>query len=411
MTFRTESRLRRVLGLSTLLALLLPCAGAEANDELRFAGFGTLGLSCFSNDDVDYAATGLQPKGPGRSAPCGVDLDSILGLQVDGGLSDRLDYSVQVISKLNAKNNYAPSLSLAVLRWKTSNDTLVRFGRTSNPNFIYSEARNIHFAMPWTRPPTELYGLSPVLVYDGVDVLYRQMLGGWEAEFHAGLSVSNEDVPVSNSNEVTDLESWQGHLNLVLERGEWLFKLGYSGGTYSLKSDAIQRILDRTVAPINASLADDIAIDDSTYHLLALGATYQDDRWLLQAEVGGLSVDSLLVRDAVGAYVTVGRQLSGGWMPYLTLARHWTWRKSEHRAEGTPIEGLVDSILANRTDAETLSLGISKALTERTLLKFQIDWVHPDDGSVANYLNLSPAYDRNDPGSDLLFSLNLDFLF
>ena len=98
-------------------------------------------------------------------------------------------------------------------------------------------------------------------------------------------------------------------------------------------------------------------------------------------------------------------------MPYATLARRWT-RGSDSDSRAGFLQPAVEGLLAGtRFDSTSVSLGLSREITEQATLKFQSDWIRPDKKSWGLYSNHAPDYNFADPGSDWLFTLSLDFVF
>ena len=106
-----------------LITFLLIIAGPSSALDTYFSGFGTASLSCFTNDSADYVMN-TQAEGPGRSQRCDAGLDSLLGVQLDTGLSDAVEFGLQVIVDRNVDLDYSPEVSVAQLRWHPTNSFL-----------------------------------------------------------------------------------------------------------------------------------------------------------------------------------------------------------------------------------------------------------------------------------------------
>ncbi|MBI5040111.1 MAG: hypothetical protein HZB57_02575 [Gammaproteobacteria bacterium] len=395
---------------SILLAALVPeLASAGA---LHVGGFGTLGLSCFSSDQADFVLN-VQPAGPGRSGRCDPRLDSLLAVQVDAQLTPVLEFGLQLTSDYNADGDFAPEPTVAQLRWHISDAATLRLGRTHNPAFLYSESRNVRYAMPWVRPPLEVYGLLPTYTFDGAEILSQGHWQGWHMEFQGSAAVADIDNPRANATGTDEAELKQAALGLTLDQADMLFKASYVRGRVSYSTpdlDALFGALRSLGGAAGASLASDLDLDDSRYDLFALAARYETDRWLVLAEYGYRPIDDSFFRDMQGAYITVGRNI-GVWMPYATLAQRWT-----HGPDSDPRAGafapLVDTVLAaTRFDSRSLSLGLSRPVHANATLKLQLDWIKPDDASWGLYTNHGSDYDYAHPDADYLMSINLDFVF
>lgn len=396
-----------------LLSLGVLC-GSVLAVEAHLGGFGTLSGSCFSNRSADYVANN-QPEGPGRTRDCDAGLDSLIGVQLDLELDQDLAVGLQVLADRNPRGDFDPEVSSAQLRWRAADDTTIRAGRLPSASFLHAENRQVRYAMPWVRPPLEVYGLLPVFVQDGVDVLHVQRLGSWTGEWHAGLVKSDFEYPVSNTDAIGSTESRSAFLHLTLQRGGTRVKAGYAYGRVELDQPGLQPFLDALSAtgPDGAALADDLAPDESTTWLAVFGLSHEQSDWVFSSEVGYRMLDGAY-RDQIGAYATLGRRL-GPWLPYVTLARRWTrGEDGDDRAValGPQWQAAVEQYLAaSRWDTTSVAFGVAREVSDDATLKFQADWVRPDHDSWGLLTNHGPDYDFADPGSDWLFTLSLDFVF
>jgi len=402
-------------GLLIILAATSPpgLVLADTDSNFKLSGFGTLGYSCFSADHADFVLN-LQPKGPGRTDQCTTNLDSLLAVQVDVNINEQLEAGLQVTSDYNADRSHEPEFTMAQLRWAVTHNTMLRFGRNHNPAFIHSDTRNVRFAMPWTRPPLEVYGLSPVYIQDGIELLHEKNIGDWWMEMHFSITESNFENPRSNASGTDEVDVVdQYYAGLTLEKESMLLKATYGQGKVTTSSP----LLDFVLASLtDQSLISDMALQDDMYQLATVGLQYQTPDWLFVVEYGYRQVENSFFRDMQGAYLTIGRHFDK-WMPYVTVARRWTsGPEFDNRAIG-PFENYLindpqDGLLsASRFDTTSLSAGVSYQLFDSALIKLQADWLKPDDNSWGLYTNHNDQYNFSTPDDELLISLNFDFVF
>ncbi len=394
-----------------LAVILLTLSRSGIAIETYLSGFGTASLSCFSSDTADYVIND-QPEGAGRTRHCDAGLDSSLGVQLDLGLSESVDFALQIVADRNTDRSYTPDVTLAQLRWRPTDALTLRFGRMPTDAFLHAENRQVRYAMPWVRPPLAVYGLMPTFSQDGLTIIHERRISSWNLEWHGGITRINMDSPLSNSRETSSVEANGPFLNLTLRDRNTRIKLGYAYGKTSISSSGVEQILSglRTfVFPDGAQLADDLAIDRAATHLFGFSVSHERNDWQAMAEFGYRSIEGFF-RDQYGAYVTLGRRF-GPWMPYSTLARRWT-RGPDSDSRAGFLQPQVDALLASsRYDTSSLALGLSREITEQTTLKFQADWIQPDKNSWGLYYNHAPDYDYANPDSDWLFTLSLDFIF
>jgi hypothetical protein len=391
---------------------ILLIAGAPATAlDTHFSGFGTASLSCFSSHTADFIVND-QPKGPGRTQRCDDGNDSLLGVQLDLGFSESVEFGLQLVADRNEDRSYTPDVTVAQLRWRPTDALTVRLGRMPTDAFLHAENRQVRYSMPWVRPPLEVYSLVPVASQDGLELIYEGNLGHWYTEWHGGITRFDVDVPLSNTRDTFPAESYGPFLNLMLANHNTRFKLGYAYKKTSITLPDVEALfsaLRSAVFPDGAQLADDLDIDHAPTHRFTIGVSHEQGDWLAMAEFGYRSIEGFF-RDQYGAYGTLGRRF-GHWMPYATLARRWTSGPDSSSRAGF-LQPAVEGLLAGtRFDSTSVSLGLSREITEQATLKFQTDWIRPDKNSWGLYSNHAPDYNFADPGSDWLFTLSLDFVF
>ena len=85
----------------------------------------------------------------------------------------------------------------------------------------------------------------------------------------------------------------------------------------------LDTIAAQGIPGISAEAADlrrNMSYDGATIRYYALGAAYNDGRWLLQGELGLADTSADMVSNGAMAYLSLGRHL-GDWTPYAVLSR------------------------------------------------------------------------------------------
>lgn len=394
---RMPVAVRAALALAVASVSVSGAHGVELLDDnrLNLRGFGTLGVSCYTADRYDFQRE-ERPDGPGLSRRCDGALDSSLGLQIDGNLSDRLQATLQAIGYHRADDSYAPELTQANLRWTLADNVYLRAGRLQAPLFLDSESRNVHFTQPWARPPVELYNKATAYTIDGLELSRRGLSRGWHVEAAAGVAHSSFDVARRNGTDATDaVDVNLAYAKLRLEQGAWLLSSSLLGGNVTYLTPETNAALSM-LAP---ALAQDLAVDEKRLIMVSVGARYETNRWLAQSEYLFRYTDTML-RDQHAAYLMAGRRF-GDWMPYALLSRVWSYSQGKENRAGDSYQYAIAKSLVNNSyrDRASLALGCSRRLTGQALLKLQMDLIKPDSGSI--------PYDA----IEQLITLNLDFVF
>jgi hypothetical protein len=356
------------------------------------------------------------------SSQCDAGLDSNVGAQLDYRFSEPIEASLQATAYRKGIDHYEPQLTLGYLRWHASDQFTLRLGRMQNPTFLYSEYRMLHYAQPWVRPPREVYSIAPVFLYDGGEAIYRNWLNDWEFEFQGGAGVTKVDLYNSSGENDDGLDVRLAFLNLSVEHDDWLFKVSYLGGAITQKSLAIRSLFDqmRALNPLIPGLAERanrLEMDDKRFDIVSFGSRYETATWLMVGEYARLWMDAYY-RTQEGAYLTLGYR-SGPWMPYLSFARRWSHgtRRDQTIPRGLNPEldalaRYVDGLFwSTQIDNTSVAVGLSRELTNFITLKVQADWIHPEPNGYGPFLNHSRDYDFTNPEDEVLFTLNLDFVF
>ncbi len=371
-------------------------AGDPIDDNrIAFRGFGTLGISCYSSDKYDVLRY-ESPNGPGRSRRCDTRLDSLLGLQMDTDLTERLQGTVQATSYHRADNTFVPELTLANLRLKLDNNDFLRVGRIQNPMLLVSDYRNVNYSQPWARPPQEMYNLVEVFAFDGIELSHKLRLHDHVMTLQGGLVRSDFDASIANDATVP-VKANIVYMNILSETGDWLFKGSLLGGKLSYTNPDVDAALAALVSLGATDLASSLALKDKRFLMLGLGARYETNQWFVQGEYLYRTIDSFY-RDQFDAYLMAGRHF-GDWMPYAIITRLWSSSLGkENQAVNPSLEysiakGLVD---ATDYDSNDLAAGLSYKLNMQAVLKFQMDFIKRE---------------KSTDGRQRLSTLNVDFVF
>ncbi len=369
----------------------------------QVSGFATLGAAWFSNPHADFAYNN-HSTGPGNSRSVDLGLDSNLGLQWSNTFDQNVRLTAQTVVYRDASNHVRPDLTLLNAQFLINDRLSLRVGRTQNPNFLYSDYRQVHYALPWIRPPREVYGVTSFFNYDGVQGRYQlPVMDDWSLIFLAGIAQSSMDYSLDGGRAVDSAQA-EGvrYISAALQREDWTIKLSYETGALSTKNEAVEQVL-QGVAQFDAALAQHLSLWNKKYDFWALGAQYDSSDWLIATELSWRGLDAYFGQRG-GGYMTLGRHY-GQYMPYITLARTWTITDTSTN----PIaQSLYDSV---KYSASSLALGLSVALTPQMMLKTELQGIAPDPGSKWAYEQYDAQYNHHQPGQDVLLSVSLAMVF
>lgn len=418
------------LALCLALTGFAASAGDDTGREISLRGFGTLGAVHSSEKNADFVSGFFEPNGAGHTRDWALGVDSKIGLQLDGRLSEKLSAVLQVVSQHRYDNTHTPQIEWANVKYQLTPDFDVRIGRTVTMPFMVSESRLVGYAHLWMRPPQEVYGLIPLTNKDGIDATYRFYMGNVTGGVHASFGQSSPKLPKSrsiNAKRYFDIAS-------TIEHGPATFRASYSTARLDLRVPSFDALVaglaqfGNAVSPIPGlgpagaqalALADKYRFEDARISVLALGARYDAERWLLMGEWAKFNGHSLLA-DSSAWYVTGGYRIRA-FTPYVTLARLRADRRSEAgiSTAGMPLPlattaarfnaGLNSSLAGTTFAQKSIAAGVRWDFGKSTAVKLQYDRIDLDAGSRGRLDNVQPNFQ---PGGTVhVIGVAVDFVF
>lgn len=408
----------RVLACGLLLAATSHALAGEAGStapSYTFSGFGTLGVVHASVRNADYTSTVLRANGAGRSERWSPDVDSRLGAQLDLSMG-RWSGVLQLVSEQDLEGSYRPRVEWANIKYQLTPDLALRVGRIALPMFLAADYRKVGYALPWVRPPVEVYGSLPVASSDGIDATWRW--GAGDTRHATQAFFGRADVPLFGGRRLK-ARGIAGFSHSI-ERGPLSARLSALTGRLSAGiGDEVFGGL-RAFGPQGQALAARYEIEDKRVSMLSAGFSYDPGQWFVSAEAGHSQTDSMLGRTS-SMYAGGGYRF-GSLTPYLGYAK--VRAHGATREAGLPLAGLpprqqamaamlnagLNIYLATIPVQSTVSAGLRWDLMTDASLKVQYDRARPGAGSRGTLINIDLAPPR--PRQTVhVASLALDFVF
>jgi hypothetical protein len=229
-----------------LLALLLVCVAplASADAEHRLSGFATLGIAMSDNPKLVFRRDITKDDGAYKHSGSWKS-DSLLGLQWQGDWSPEWGTMVQLVAKDRFNNSLSNSIEWAFVRYRPTDGLDLRLGRLGADVFMLSEYRQVGYAIPWVRPPHDLYGLASLYHFDGADVTKRIELGDAALNIKAFYGNSDEEYPTGfNNDQGIHVEFDLYGASTSMEWNYW--KLRYTYAKVKVKSDHAKPLREGT---------------------------------------------------------------------------------------------------------------------------------------------------------------------
>ncbi len=401
-----------------MIAFLTVTDGAMADYEpdYRLSGFATFGLVTSDHDSLGFRRDLTQEEGV-----AGGDIDwktdSLVGLQWQARWSPKFDATLQVVAKDRFKNTLENSIEWAFIRYRPVDGLDFRVGRLGSDLFMLSEYRQVGYAFPWVRPPTDYYGLMSLYHFDGVDVSKRFDLAGGTLNVKVFYGNSDEEYPVNDeSGRSVRMDISPAGLALNLEWQDWEWRYTYAdvsinNNTASPLTDALQSVTP--LWPEAGALAQEISTDGKSMIYHELGVAYDNNTWWAQAEATDLSSDSLLAPNSRHFYVSVGRRFG----PFSIFGLGGIAAQTEDAPAISPppgaeqLAGAVSASIASiRLEQDSIGLGARWNFRPKMALKIQANRFDIDETGNSLWVMSGPRQFSDNQVSTVV-SLSLDVLF
>ncbi|WP_229506273.1 hypothetical protein [Massilia sp. BJB1822] len=373
-------------------------APASALPSWTFGGFGSLGAVRSSEKQADFTANPLNPGQAGHSHEWSTAVDSRFGVQLGAQFDRNWSAVVQVVSERRLLDSWQPKVEWANIKYQATPDLSLRIGRIALPLFVTADYRKAGYALPWVRPPVELYGTLPISSSDGIDASYRWQLGGiknvtqllygrTEIDVSRAFRAKASDLTgISNTASIGALSVRASLLSadLRINYGKEFFNAFRHFGRYG------ERLANRYDA------------SERRVSMVSLGFNYDPGDWFLMGEAGRINTRSFL-GDKTAMYLSGGYRI-GAFTPYLVAGK--VHANTPTRVRGIPMRGLrpqaaerarrlnggLNAWLSMISVQDTVAAGLRWDVAPSVALKMQYDRVRPHGGTSGTLINVQPGF-------------------
>lgn len=169
--------------------------------------------------------------------------DSVVGLQVDARVNERLSVSMQ-IKGMGFDDTI--QLEWGYLEYAFQPDLKMRAGRLRMPSFMLSEYMDVGYAYPWVQVPYEVYGWLPFNRYEGLDLRYWVSLGNADIRFNPYFGSTTDAAMRLGKMTFTEQSSQVAGLDVQMNYDILTLRAGYS----KYRFDLHDALLDRYLGPL-----------------------------------------------------------------------------------------------------------------------------------------------------------------
>ena len=399
-------------------------AAAQAGEPgtARFGLFGTLGYTGDDHSGLAPARDIAQKPDDQDATNATSELDSRLGAQVDWALSESVDLVGQVIWRDHYNATANSSTELAYVAIHPASDSTIRLGRINYDAFLMSDHRNVGYAYLWVRPPDEFYSWIPIFSVNGIDGRYDfgDEETRWRVKAQAGqakLSIPIQSGYPFVADNLFSLSLTRQAGDLRIKIAHSRFKIGSEVPDLIPLQDGLGQIAAAAIPAVSneaAALRKDVTFQNAKISYTTIGANFDNQDWILQAELGHSTATAAMVPQGKMGYLSVGRHL-GPWTPFA----RWAISKADSDVQSAgsnwgAFNTLRDTAIGvsneTRIDQRTLSLGIRWDFHSQGALKLQWDQTRIDTLGYGLWWR-DPALDLQSSSRVNRYSATIDFAY
>jgi hypothetical protein len=371
---------------------------AAGDADFTVQGFGTLGATRTTSDEVDFVRDLSQPRGAGKDWDARVD--SVFGVQAHWQISRKLEVTGQVVSRYRYDRTFTPEFSWAYLKYEPSPNLSLRAGRLGTDFFMMADSRLVGYSYLPVRPPGDFFWSLPFYSLNGADAVMTLPAG--EHLFRGKLfyGISDGYLPLGGKQWVLNGSTMAGgYLDYLV--GAWHFRAGYANLRF--KHDLpLDEPLQASLPPAAAAQAADfLGVAHTSSHYYSLGAAYDRGPWQVHLMLNHCDQGSQTFESSDSGYFLAGYRVASV-TPYFG----YSWASSVPR-QGA-LNPVVGAIMADtHVDQKTTIVGARWDLAKNLALKAQWDGIRGEPTSKLPYRRDQTGW----LGKMDVFSLTMDFIF
>ncbi|WP_017446121.1 hypothetical protein [Gayadomonas joobiniege] len=419
---------------SWLIASVCCCSSFLLNAETYFSGFGSLAGYQANGDTLSFKTDVASPYAGGDNDFELADLTN-LGLQVNHILNPEWQLVGQVLLQKGRSNQLIDRVTIASLNYTPNANWMFRFGRFSARNVWFSDSRYVNYAQTSVYPVSGFYNQIQTAALDGAEITYTNRIDEWLISWNLYAGQSNHHF-------YNDSGNFENRLRPVIGAAIEIDHLGWrirAAHTYSkLAEQSFERDISAflsaftSVPPLYGlpawheadDLQNETKYSDEPIEFTSVSFEYKKNSHLFRFEIGHLYTDSGLIINNTSGYLQYAYQINQ-YTPFISVSAIDSTRGYEPYSWPSPdvfnavtdvigfdsMQGLlgVMSVLQNRSEQQSLSLGLRYDLNHSVALKAQVEhfWIAQDGIGLWARDNLMQEPDRQ---IDVI-AVSLDWIF
>ena len=377
---------------------LLPHAQADSESVFTLQGFGTLGATRTSSNEVEFVRDLSQPRGAGQNWDAGVD--SVLGVQANWRLNPQLEAVVQAVSRYRYDRTLTPEISWVYLKYEPTPNLSLRAGRLGTEFFMMADSRLVGYSFLTVRPPGDFFWSLPFYSIDGADAALTLPIGDHLIRGKLFYGISNGYIPLAEKQWKLDGSVMAGGY-VDFQSGAWLFRASYANLLFKHDLPIEDILLARLTPPLAAQAATYLAVANSRSHYYSLGAVYDSGPWQLQFMLNHCDQGSLAFESSDSGYVLAGYRIAA-------VTSYLGYSRATSDSRGTSLSPITNAIMVDaHVHQNTTIVGARWDVVRNVALKAQWDSIRGEPTSIFPYRREQAGWN----GKLDVFSVTMDFVF
>ena len=340
-------------------AIVLASSGLAHAGDINISGFLSAGGGSIADEELchDVYPVGHPSAGqPNTDTSCGYagyesedftfDVDSLVGIQITGNVSDKMAVTAQLVAR--GQNDNEVTAEWAYVAYTVNDNFKWRMGRLRTPFYMLSDYVDVGYAYNWISAPSEVYYL-PFNNVQGMDALFNFTAGSFDGLVQAYAGAFTDSFTLSGVDVSTKSRNQTG-ISLQMNR-DWLtLRAAYHRAELTLDVPNLTA-LSAGVSAFCTSLAAANAVfpgfsdcgtidyekfvvneDDGTF--LDAAISVDTGRFLAVAETATFKLDNSPFSEDKRSYLMVG-------IRFGDIVLHATYAKADDKSQASDmLEGL-----------------------------------------------------------------------
>lgn len=387
-----------------------PAGDQPESPAFVLRGFGTIGVVRSSSDQAEFIRDLSQPGGvAGRWT---AKTDSLLGLQGNFRISERIEGVAQVVTRYGNEGSFEPEVMWAFAKFDPNAHLSLRAGRLGTDFLMLADSRLVGYSYLPVRPPGDYFGTLPFQHIDGVDGAATAETGNGLLRGKLFSGVLDGEVP-SVGKQWNLRGSRMSGGNIDYQAGDWLWRLGYAQLRFK-NNIPNEELLDTLAAGAalgltgSAAVADALSAGGKWSRFYSAGIVYDRGPLLVQLMLSRIRQESAVFEDTRAGY-TIASYRVGHWTPFAGYSQAKSTTRQLPATGMGPVMDATIAYLQSRahTDQSTAFVGVRWDFAANMALKAQFDAIRGSAASIFPYQRPTPEWN----GRTNVLSVALDFVF